>query len=281
MSKSGEAKLLINDNLEGSGKVNPITVMPLDGLSVGSDPGGTVGEYLPDYPLNAQVNLTLKLLPNENKKKPRRPKNNAFSPVEDDPNLPRVLIIGDSISIGYTLPVREMLKGVANVHRPPVNCASTKHGINGIEDWVGNKKWDVIHFNWGLHDLKYMGPNGENLADPQLNSSSQQVPIDEYVKNLQKLVLYLKKTKAELIWRNTTPVPNGAKGRVVGDSKKYNDAAQEIMSHYSIETNDLYQFAKDNWDKVGRKADVHFTPEGSKELAKLVAKSIRKKLQTN
>ena len=281
MSKSGEAKLLINDNLEGSGKVNPITVMPLDGLSVGSDPGGTVGEYLPDYPLNAQVNLTLKLLPNENKKKPRRPKNNAFSPVEDDPNLPRVLIIGDSISIGYTLPVREMLKGVANVHRPPVNCASTKHGINGIEDWVGNKKWDVIHFNWGLHDLKYMGPNGENLADPQLNSSSQQVPIDEYVKNLQRLVLYLKKTKAELIWRNTTPVPNGAKGRVVGDSKKYNDAAQEIMSHYSIETNDLYQFAKDNWDKVGRKADVHFTPEGSKELAKLAAKSIRKKLQTN
>ena len=174
-----------------------------------------------------------------------------------------------------------MLKGVANVHRPPVNCASTKHGINGIEDWVGNKKWDVIHFNWGLHDLKYMGPNGKNLADPQLNSSSQQVPIDEYVKNLQRLVLYLKKTKAELIWRNTTPVPNGAKGRVVGDSKKYNDAAQEIMSHYSIETNDLYQFAKDNWDKVGRKADVHFTPEGSKELAKLVAKSIRKKLQTN
>ena len=281
MSKSGEVKLLINDNLEGSGKVNPITVMPLDGLSVGSDPGGTVGEYLPDYPLNAQVNLTLKLLLNENKKKPRRPKNNAFSPVEDDPNLPRVLIIGDSISIGYTLPVREMLKGVANVHRPPVNCASTKHGINGIEDWVGNKKWDVIHFNWGLHDLKYMGPNGENLADPQLNSSSQQVPIDEYVKNLQRLVLYLKKTKAELIWRNTTPVPIGAKGRVVGDSKKYNDAAQEIMSHYSIETNDLYQFAKANWDKVGRKADVHFTPEGSKELAKLVAKSIRKKLQTN
>ncbi len=281
MSKSGEVKLLINDNLEGSGKVNPITVMPLDGLSVGSDPGGTVGEYLPDYPLNAQVNLTLKLLPNENKKKPRRPINNAFSPVEDDPNLPRVLIIGDSISIGYTLPVREMLKRVANVHRPPVNCASTKHGINGIEDWVGNKKWDVIHFNWGLHDLKYMGPNGENLADPQLNSSSQQVPIDEYVKNLQRLVLYLKKTKAELIWRNTTPVPIGAKGRVVGDSKKYNDAAQEIMSHYSIETNDLYQFAKDNWDKVGRKADVHFTPEGSKELAKLVAKSIRKKLQTN
>ena len=85
MSKSGEVKLLINDNLEGSGKVNPITVMPLDGLSVGSDPGGTVGEYLPDYPLNAQVNLTLKLLPNENKKTRLGPKNNAFHPLKMTP----------------------------------------------------------------------------------------------------------------------------------------------------------------------------------------------------
>ena len=32
-----------------------------------------------------------------------------------------------------------------------------------IDAWIGKKKWDVIHFNWGLHDLKYMGPNGENL----------------------------------------------------------------------------------------------------------------------
>src|SRR5512137_2492523 len=42
----------------------------------------------------------------------------AFAPVSDDPKLPRVLLIGDSISIGYTLPVRKLLAGKANVHRP-------------------------------------------------------------------------------------------------------------------------------------------------------------------
>ena len=65
----------------------------------------------------------------------------------------------------------------------------------------------------------------------------------------------------------------------ISRSKNYNNAAMEVMSKYSIETNDLYNFAKNNWEKVGRKADVHFTPSGSKELAKLVAKSIEAQLK--
>ena len=124
-----------------------------------------------------------------------------------------------------------------------------------------------------------MGPNGENLVDPNLESSSQQVPIKNYTNNLIWLVERMKETGAKLIWRNTTPVPEGAKGRVVGDSENYNNAAMEVMSKYSIETNDLYNFAKNNWGRVGREADVHFTPKGSKELAKLVANSIEKHLK--
>ena len=60
-------------------------------------------------------------------KKKARP-NPAMAKVEDVPGLPRVLLIGDSISIGYTAPVREMLKGVANVHRPLTNCGPTTRG---------------------------------------------------------------------------------------------------------------------------------------------------------
>ena len=71
-----------------------------------------------------------------------------FQPITDDPSLPRVLIIGDSISIGYTLPLRAALKGVANVHRPPTNCAHTWRGLEKIDEWLGDGKWDLIHFNW-------------------------------------------------------------------------------------------------------------------------------------
>ncbi len=42
---------------------------------------------------------------------------------------PRVLLIGDSISMGYTLGVRARLAGKANVHRPPENCGDTARGV--------------------------------------------------------------------------------------------------------------------------------------------------------
>src|SRR5262249_4795155 len=78
----------------------------------------------------------------------------AFAPVKDDPALPRVLLIGDSISIGYTVPARKLLQGKANVHRIPENGGPTSNGSAKLDKWLGDGKWDVIHFNWGLHDLK-------------------------------------------------------------------------------------------------------------------------------
>ena len=76
----------------------------------------------------------------------------ALKPIQDVAGLPRVLLIGDSVSIGYTLPTRELLIGKANVHRPPTNCSSTGNGLKYLKSWLGEKKWDVIHFNFGLHD---------------------------------------------------------------------------------------------------------------------------------
>ena len=52
-----------------------------------------------------------------------------------DVDLPNVLILGDSISIGYTLQVRELLKGKANVFRP-VNPTGTRP-VNCSEPWWG------------------------------------------------------------------------------------------------------------------------------------------------
>ena len=57
------------------------------------------------------------------------PQSPAFAPVIDNPELPRVLLIGDSISIGYTVPVRNALAGKANVHRIPENGADTVNGL--------------------------------------------------------------------------------------------------------------------------------------------------------
>jgi acyl-CoA thioesterase-1 len=207
-----------------------------------------------------------------------QPKKGALAPIKDDPRLPRVLLIGDSISIGYTLPTREFLKGKANLHRIPTNGGPTTKGLASIDAWLGNGNWDLIHFNWGLHDLKYMGPNGENLS-PKEKGGKPQVPIDAYEKNLDKLVTRLKKTSAKLIWRNTTPVPPGSKGRYVGDSVKFNTAAARVMKKHGVPTHDLFTMSQKRMKEIMRPTNVHYTPEGSKVLGKDVARVIMEALK--
>lgn len=191
--------------------------------------------------------------------------NPAFDKVVDDPALPRVLLIGDSISIGYTVPVREMLKGVANVHRIPENGGPTIRGLENIKTWLGDGKWDVIHFNWGLHDLKYM------------EDGNHQVPLEQYKKNLTQLVKILKSTPAKLIWCSTTPVPEGdvSPKRVPGDVADYNAAAKQIMAENKIPIDDLYAYALPRLKEIQQPVNVHFTGEGSKTLARQVVKSIK------
>jgi len=213
--------------------------------------------------------------PAKPKPKPRRV-NPVFAPVEDDPALPRVLLIGDSISIGYTLQVRRLMKGKANIHRPPTNCGPTTNGLKNLDSWLGDKKWDVIHFNWGLHDLKYMNGSGKLVP---VDQGKQQVPPKQYEENLTKLVERLEKTGAKLIWRSTTPVPEGAQGRVVGDSEKYNAIAAKIMKAHDIPTDDQYTFVMPQQKKLMLKANVHFTKPGSEALAKQVVKAVEAALK--
>ena len=97
--------------------------------------------------------------------------NPAFVEVADVPGLPRVLLIGDSISMGYTLPVREKMKGLANVHRALGNSGDTARGLAQLDKWLGKDHWDVIHFNFGLHDLKYLDDKG-NYVPPEKASRS-------------------------------------------------------------------------------------------------------------
>jgi acyl-CoA thioesterase-1 len=112
--------------------------------------------------------------------------------------LPRVLLIGDSISMGYTLPVRELLRGKANVHRPPLNCRSTRQSVERIDEYLGAGRWDVIHFNCGIHDLTLLDSTGK--AASEADGGTVQVPLDEYRRNLEQIIARLKNTGATLIW---------------------------------------------------------------------------------
>jgi len=195
---------------------------------------------------------------------PARRPDPSLAPIQDVAGLPRVLLIGDSISMGYTLPVRELLKGKANVHRIPTNGGPTLRGLESLKRWLGDGKWDVIHFNWGLHDLR--------LDD----AGKYQVPLDEYAKNLKELVKQLKATGAKLVWCSTTPVPEKCTPpRKNADVIAYNAAAKKIMDDNGIALDDLYAFALPKIKELQLPDNVHFGPEGSAELAKAVVASLQ------
>lgn len=195
-----------------------------------------------------------------------------------DKNLPDVLIIGDSISIGYTPFVAQLLKGKANVIHNKGNSQGTTNGLLKLSSWLGDKKWAVIHFNFGLHDLKHVteagtSKNSNSFDDPQ------QADLETYTKNLAIITEKLKQTGSPLIFATTTPYPNGVKpARLPANAVAYNEKAIEIMKKNDVQVNDLYNHILPHLKKLQRPVNVHFSPEGSLHLARKVAKNILEKL---
>lgn len=211
-------------------------------------------------------------------KRDQLPKN--FKPEPLDPTLPNVLLIGDSIMGGYYKPTKSKLKGVANVVRHPGNGGDTTSGLKKLDGWLGNVKWDVIHFNWGLHDLCYRHPEAQVYGKRDKVCGTISVPLEDYGRNLDSLVTRLKKTEAKLIFATITKVPEGEAGRKLGDDSKYNEVALSVMKKHDVPVNDLAKltasFASDMFSKP---ADVHFSSEGAALLAAQVAEAIKSRLE--
>lgn len=211
-----------------------------------------------------------------------------FVQITDDPKLPRVLLMGDSVSIAYALEVRGLLSGTANVHRVPANCGSTKTALGwyGLVRWLPdpNEKWDVIHFNHGLHDLSYRfaddrdrNEKGE-YASPD-NGGHPNVPPDQYEKNLREIIARLKKTGARIIFASTTPVPESDAQKYVKDSElPYNAVARRVTEEEGVVWNDLWALVKPRQTELQGKRNVHFMPQGSSVMARQVAERIRAEL---
>lgn len=186
-------------------------------------------------------------------------RSNAWDFVADDPKLPRVLLIGDSVSRGYTQAVRKALAGKVNVHRAPANCGPTASGVKNIEVWLGDGKWDLIHFNFGIHD--------------------RNTPLADYTQRLEQLVVRMKQTGAKLVWASTTPIPDTPDGKQKAVSIiERNAAAAELMKKHGIATDDLFTAITPNLGTMQNPNDVHFNAEGYHFLGKQVADSIQKEL---
>jgi len=206
-----------------------------------------------------------------------------LAPEEIDPALPNVLLLGDSISIGYCPSVRAELAGIANVYRIRGTTDATirpkgqlrldtNSAMEHLDEWLGDKNWSVIHFNWGLHDVKLT------------RSGGHQVELDRYEQNLRQLVARLRRTQAKLIWASITPVPAGAEvganARNPGDEIPYNSAAKRVMEESGIPIDDLHAVALPRLAELQQPGSVHFKRIGSESLGGQVASMIKNALSS-
>ncbi len=186
----------------------------------------------------------------------------AWDYVADDPKLPRVLLIGDSVSRGYTLAARKALAGKANVHRAPANCGPTATALKKLDVWLGKGNWDVIHFNFGIHDRRTL-------------------PAD-YESRLETIMERLKETGAKLIWASSTPIPadwkEGPEMKTALEEK--NAIAARVMKKHGVEIDDLFTFISPQLSETQNPKDVHFNGKGYDLLGKQVAKQIAATLTT-
>jgi hypothetical protein len=182
-----------------------------------------------------------------------------------DTKRPRVLLVGDSIVVGYSGVVAQALKGKANVDMlatsksimDPSFIKETRLIADGYEH-------AIIHFNNGLH--------GGHVTDDQYAAH-----LTRYVKELRRLA-----PKAKLIWASSTPIS------ARGDRKKLspknavvvrrNKIAAAIMEKNSIPIDDLYTLV------VGKAAlrspdGYHYSTQGRTIQGKAVAALLVKALK--
>lgn len=211
--------------------------------------------------------------------------------------LPNVLVLGDSISIGYTPFLRKRLEGVANVCRPPCNCGATQFYFrerNGLKDWLGTNRWDVITVNCGIWDFCYMrgDPVGtdhfwgdqtlEALPPLQRGTAIRargfrvRTPIPAYMANLRRILTDLKATGATVVFALTTPVPAYQDDDRCGLARAYNEVAESVCRELDVRTVDLYSVGERNY--ANQPDRCHYNDAGNDALAESLAGTVSESL---
>lgn len=192
--------------------------------------------------------------------------------------MKRVLLLGDSIRLGYEAAVREFLAGEAEVWSPQENCQHSAHHLLNFQAWYLDRPADVIHFNFGLWDCRrVVHGHAQNL-----------VSVGEFCRNLDLALSILEeRTHSACIWATITPViearhrasfPGSSDPyRVGADVDAYNTAARAVLQrHARVAVNDLHGFVtRNNPGEMISCDGVHYTEPACRLLGREVAECIR------
>ena len=185
--------------------------------------------------------------------------------------MKKIMLIGDSIRLGYQAKVAELLTEKATVTGPADNCRFSAYTLFCLSGWVLDDDCDVIQWNNGQWDTCYM-PDG-----------TIHTPLSSYLELQERIASILTKKTRRLIFATTTPVwPEQFTSATVNrrrneDICDYNRAATDLLSKLGVEINDLHSHIARDVRRYISEDMVHLTEEGNDLCAERVVDRIEDK----
>ena len=190
------------------------------------------------------------------------------------PDLPQILLLGDSIRMSYQPNVARLLDGKAVVVGPADNCQYSLFTLSSIDRWIGQLgSPDLVHWNNGIHDVGY---------NP--DRSPVQMPIDMYRANLEFILERLTALTPSVIWATMTPVHPD---RPFRDSEwswrneeidQYNEVARELMQSRHVPINDLHALVWADVSTLLSEDQLHLSEAGQSACAEAVVNAVSQML---
>ena len=190
--------------------------------------------------------------------------------------MKKIVLLGDSIRMGYDKYVKEAFAGVAEVYYPNDNCAFATHTLRYVHEWKAKGNWpddvDLVHWNVGLWDAL------------ELFGDEPMTPIPHYAALLPRLDKRFRMLfpRAKMIFATSTPVNEKVANpdfiRHNATIEKYNAAAIEALSSTDTLINDLYPYVASLPNEYHSDWVHYYTPEGTAAIGGRVIATICKEL---
>lgn len=179
-------------------------------------------------------------------------------PNPADDGRPDVLVIGDSISLGYT-PYTVLALPDLDVQHNPCNARTSRNGVLNIDSWLARRPhWDMVTFNFGIWDAL----------------DAYAIDEDEYRSNLHEVAQKIKAKATKVVFFLTTDIPENASSFTSGDEDRLNEIALEVMQAEGIPVVDLNAVSKNIPQNMKEPKGVHYSNEGYAILSQTVSATI-------
>lgn len=191
--------------------------------------------------------------------------------------MKRVLLLGDSIRMGYQGYVKEILKEECEViFNKEDNGRFIQYTYWQLNQMYRQyKHFDIVHFNTGYWDM--------NIEPPCLEPLNT---IPEYLYGLNKIIKYVKQSNAVPVFATTVPIYSvgssmdntGTEASITYKNEwvqDYNKAAKELMQKKKVTVNDLYSEMLLGPKYFKCEDMLHLSNEGYMKCAESIANAIR------